>query len=171
MRLSGLDIHNKDYSLIEYMAVGRKHSHLETNPWQKYLNFKIQDWDTTKGFSCKNFQIKTVSSVLSKQWPTWKRKRSHEVYNARRRTEASFRNRPHHTDRNVVTMRKRTLRLKWRRNKQRRGKGKSYRASFSVPVVQFRKQVNLGLYKTEAIHPSVNSLSFLSPSLALPELL
>lgn len=53
------------------------------------------------------------------------------------------------------------------------GKGESYRASLSVPVVPFRKQVNLGLYKTEAIHPSVSQtpFSFLSTSLTLTVLL
>lgn len=49
----------------------------------------------------------------------------------------------------------RTLRKRWRTNEERRGKGKSYRASFSVPAVPFRKQVSLRLYRTEAIHPSV----------------
>lgn len=43
MRLPDLDIHNKDYSLIEYMAVGRTHSQLKVNPWQKSLNFMKPD--------------------------------------------------------------------------------------------------------------------------------
>lgn len=35
MRLADLDIYNKDYSLIEYMAEGTTHSQLKVNPWQK----------------------------------------------------------------------------------------------------------------------------------------